>query len=145
MLVTALLGVEDSTVPSPVKVTLVTVPPPPEGVIQAPCAPQTCPDVPPGGQVTTWLFALLELVHGVPPFRVSELNEAPLFDADPKPRSFSMYIGVIPATRNGSEMVSVPLPVTPLITITKYGPVNDGALTVAVTTPVAAVLTVALP
>jgi hypothetical protein len=42
-------------------------------------------------------------------------------------------------------MVTVPLPVTPLITITKYGPVKDDALTVADTTPVAAVLTVALP
>jgi hypothetical protein len=90
VLVTALLGVEESTVPSPVKVTEVTPPLPPDGVNHAPCAPQTCPDVPPGGQVTTWLFALLELVHGVPPFRVRELKAAPLFDDDPKPRSFSM-------------------------------------------------------
>jgi hypothetical protein len=91
VLVTALLAVEESTVPSPVKVTLVTVPPPlPEGVNHAPCAPQTCPVVPPGGQVTTWLFALLALVHAVPPFSVRELKDAPLFDDDPNPRSFSM-------------------------------------------------------
>jgi hypothetical protein len=67
---------------------LVTVPAP-LGVCQLPSAPQYCVDVPPAGHVTTWLFALLELVQGVPPFNATELNAAPLLAADPKPRSLS--------------------------------------------------------
>jgi hypothetical protein len=74
----------DSPVPAD---TPVTVPAP--GVCHAPSAPQNCPVVPPEGQVTTWLFALLELVHGVPPFSATELNAAPLLADDPHPRSFS--------------------------------------------------------